>query len=125
MSPAPPDLSSPISMASTTTHISNGEHEPPTKPPAFTSSAFFRARKKTNSSAGISRAASDVDDIVTLMHGSDPVRVELNRLENDLRDKDRELGDAVAEIKSLRNSERLKEKAVEEVLYLFCAPTYQ
>lgn len=31
-------------------------------------------------------------------------------------DKDRELGDALAEIKSLRNSERLKEKAVEEVL---------
>ncbi|KAM0981405.1 hypothetical protein ACFX13_014795 [Malus domestica] len=115
MSRAPPDLSSPISMASTTTHISNGEHEPPTKPPAFTSTASFRARKKTNASAGISRAASDVDDIVTLMHGSDPVRVELNRLENDLRDKDRELGDAVAEIKSLRNSERLKEKAVEEL----------
>ncbi|KAK4581027.1 hypothetical protein RGQ29_024624 [Quercus rubra] len=46
--------------------------------------------------------------------GSDPVRVELNRLENDLRDKDRELGDALAEIKSLKNSERLKEKAVEE-----------
>ncbi|KAM1396817.1 hypothetical protein ACFX2I_014465 [Malus domestica] len=115
MSRAPPDLSSPISMASTTTHISNGEHEPPTKPPAFISTASFRARKKTNSSAGISRAASDVDDIVTLMHGSDPVRVELNRLENDLRDKDRELGDAVAEIKSLRNSERLKEKAVEEL----------
>ena len=31
-------------------------------------------------------------------------------------DKDRELGHALAEIKSLRNSERLKEKAVEEVL---------
>lgn len=30
-------------------------------------------------------------------------------------DKDRELADANAEIKSLRNSERLKEKAVEEV----------
>ncbi|XP_068341017.1 microtubule-associated protein 70-2-like [Pyrus communis] len=102
-------------MASTATHISNGEHHPPTKPPVLTSSASFRARKKTNSSAGISRSGSDVDDIITLMHGSDPVRVELNRLENDLRDKERELGDAVAEIKSLRNSERLKEKAVEEL----------
>ncbi|KAL2320659.1 hypothetical protein Fmac_029628 [Flemingia macrophylla] len=30
-------------------------------------------------------------------------------------EKDRELGDALAEIKSLRNSERLKEKAVEEL----------
>ncbi|KAM1441390.1 hypothetical protein ACFXTO_009512 [Malus domestica] len=102
-------------MASTATHIGNGEHHRPTKPPVLTSSASFRARKKTNSSAGISRSGSDVDDIITLMHGSDPVRVELNRLENDLRDKERELGDAVAEIKSLRNSERLKEKAVEEL----------
>ncbi|KAK3218111.1 hypothetical protein Dsin_012081 [Dipteronia sinensis] len=50
---------------------------------------------------------------MTLLHGSDPVRVELNRLENEVRDKDRELGEALAEIKSIRNSERLKEKAVE------------
>ncbi|CAL9025101.1 unnamed protein product [Prunus brigantina] len=103
-------------MASATAHISNGDHEqPPTKPAGLTASASFRARRKTISSAGISRAGSEVDDIITLMHGSDPVRVELNRLENDLRDKDRELGDAVGEIKSLRNSERLKEKAVEEL----------
>ncbi|KAM1086323.1 hypothetical protein ACFX2B_011848 [Malus domestica] len=66
------------------------------------------------SSVRISCAASNGDDIVTLMHGSNPVRVELNRLENDIRDKDRELGDAVAEIKSLRNSEHLKERAVKE-----------
>ena len=32
-------------------------------------------------------------------------------------DKDRELGEALAEIKSLKNSERSKEKAVEEVIY--------
>ncbi|ONH94818.1 hypothetical protein PRUPE_7G032400 [Prunus persica] len=103
-------------MASATAHISNGDHEqPPTKPAGLTASSSFRARRKTSTSAGISRAGSEVDDIITLMHGSDPVRVELNRLENDLRDKDRELGDAVGEIKSLRNSERLKEKAVEEL----------
>jgi len=39
-------------------------------------------------------------------------------------DKDRELGDAQAEIKALRLSERLREKAVEEVIYhslfVFC-----
>ena len=33
-------------------------------------------------------------------------------------DKDRELGEALAEVKSLKTSERLKEKAVEEVLFL-------
>jgi hypothetical protein len=106
----------------------------------------------------------DADDLLTLMHGSDPVKVELNRLENEARgepirdscyvdssfgffsmaflgsycvmfrvifeglivqclvflpyevlDKDRELGEAHAEIKALRLSERAREKAVEEV----------
>ncbi|RDX67170.1 Microtubule-associated protein 70-1, partial [Mucuna pruriens] len=58
------------------------------------------------------------DDFISLFHGSDPVRVELTRLHNELRgmhQKDRELGDALAEIKSLRNSERLKERGVEEL----------
>ncbi|VAI60592.1 unnamed protein product [Triticum turgidum subsp. durum] len=53
------------------------------------------------------------------MHGSDPVKVELNRLENEVRDKDRELGEAQAEIKALRLSERAREKAVEEALDSF------
>ncbi|TXG70175.1 hypothetical protein EZV62_005110 [Acer yangbiense] len=90
--------------------------KPPPPPPTtttLTSSASFKSRKPKPNSPAISRAASDVDDIMTLLHGSDPVRVELNRLENEVRDKDRELGEALAEIKSLRNSERLKEKAVE------------
>ncbi|XP_050245303.1 microtubule-associated protein 70-2-like [Quercus robur] len=106
-------------------HVSsNGEPEPA---PRLTSSASLKARTRKPSNAAaasggggggggvITRAGSDVDEIITLLHGSDPVRVELNRLENDLRDKDRELGDALAEIKSLKNSERLKEKAVEEL----------
>ncbi|GLT28032.1 hypothetical protein SLA2020_029900 [Shorea laevis] len=93
--------------------MSNGDAGmEPQKPPVLSSSASFKARKpKTN--AAVPRP--EVDDIVTLLHGSDPVRVELNRLENEVRDKDRELGEALAEIKSLRNSERLKEKAVEEL----------
>ncbi|VVA94452.1 unnamed protein product [Arabis nemorensis] len=59
-------------------------------------------------------AAAD-NEFITLLHGSDPVKVELNRLENDVRDKDRELGEAQAEIKALRLSERQREKAVEEL----------
>ncbi|XP_010499143.1 PREDICTED: microtubule-associated protein 70-2 isoform X2 [Camelina sativa] len=59
-------------------------------------------------------AAAD-NEFITLLHGSDPVKVELNRLENDVRDKDRELGEAHAEIKALRLSERQREKAVEEL----------
>ncbi|CAL0322929.1 unnamed protein product [Lupinus luteus] len=85
------------------THISNN--------------AFKTRHKKTSStaSAAVLRPPPDVDDLLNLLHGSDPLRVELSRLENDLREKDRELGEALAEIKSLRNSERLKEKGVEEL----------
>ncbi|KAE9599762.1 putative microtubule-associated protein [Lupinus albus] len=79
--------------------------------------AFKTRHKKSSSSAAsaVLRPPPDVDDLTTLFHGSDPLRVELSRLENDLREKDRELGEALAEIKSLRNSERLKEKGVEEL----------
>nr|XP_043610422.1 microtubule-associated protein 70-1-like [Erigeron canadensis] len=63
----------------------------------------------------ISRTANEIDDIINHLHGSDPVRFELTRLENQLRDKDRELGDAYAEIKALKYHEHVKEKAVEEL----------
>ncbi|KAL0359622.1 UNVERIFIED_CONTAM: Microtubule-associated protein 70-2 [Sesamum angustifolium] len=89
----------------------NGEAEPQ----RLTSSASFKAKKKPTTPA-ISRAGSEVDDIITLLHGSDPVRVELTRLENEVREKDRELGEVHAEIKALKFSERLKQKAVEENL---------
>ncbi|KAF3485284.1 hypothetical protein F2Q69_00054186 [Brassica cretica] len=59
-------------------------------------------------------AAAD-NELITLLHGSDPVKVELNRLENEVRDKGRELGEAHAEIKALRLSQRQREKAVEEL----------
>ncbi|KAK1423195.1 hypothetical protein QVD17_18490 [Tagetes erecta] len=61
------------------------------------------------------RPSLDTDDFINLLHGSDPVKVELNRLENEVRDKDRELNEAQAEIKALKLSERLREKAVEEL----------
>lgn len=103
--------------------IANGDAEHLRPPPAASlgsSASFKSARRKPNgaaaaSGAALSRVGSDVDDLFTLLHGSDPVRVELSRLENGVRDKDRELGDALAEIKALKYSERLKEKAVEEL----------
>ncbi|KAK9064666.1 hypothetical protein SSX86_016048 [Deinandra increscens subsp. villosa] len=61
------------------------------------------------------RPSLDTDEFMNLLHGSDPVKLELNRLENEVRDKDRELSEAQAEIKALRLSERLREKAVEEL----------
>jgi len=63
----------------------------------------------------IGRACPESDEIMNLLHGSDPVKVELNRLENEVRDKDRELAEAYTEIKALKSTERSKEKAFEEV----------
>ncbi|CAA0814718.1 Microtubule-associated protein 70-1 [Striga hermonthica] len=83
----------------------------------LTVSASFREGGKGSSSrrrASI-RPSLDADDLINLLHGSDPVKLELNRLENEVRDKDRELGEAQSQIKALKLSERLREKAVEEL----------
>ncbi|GAB2221657.1 hypothetical protein Drorol1_Dr00012842 [Drosera rotundifolia] len=83
---------------------------------ALTSTKSFRSACRRRSSGVFhSRGGSDVKEVTNSLHGSDPLRVELTRLENEVRDKDRELGDAHAEIKALKYSERLKEKAVEEL----------
>ncbi|KAJ8449778.1 hypothetical protein Cgig2_001434 [Carnegiea gigantea] len=89
-------------------HVGNGD----VAPARLTSSASFKYRKKNG---GHSRVGSEVEDFIQVLHGSDPVRVELARLENEIREKDRELGEAHAEIRALKHSERLKEKAVEEL----------
>ncbi|GFP80806.1 microtubule-associated protein 70-2 [Phtheirospermum japonicum] len=92
------------------TNYSNGDAEPQ----RLTSPGSVKMRRKPAASP-ISRNGSEMDDIITLMHGSDPVRVELTRLENEVREKDRELGEAHAKIKALKLSERNKERAVEEL----------
>uniref|UniRef100_A0A453ILS9 Uncharacterized protein n=2 Tax=Aegilops tauschii subsp. strangulata TaxID=200361 RepID=A0A453ILS9_AEGTS len=51
-----------------------------------------------------------------MFHGhADPVVHELNRLENLLREKERELGHAYSEIKGLKVTEALKDKAIAEL----------
>ncbi|XP_077241130.1 microtubule-associated protein 70-2-like [Tasmannia lanceolata] len=82
--------------------------------PPLTVSGSFKEGKVLRRRTSI-RPSLEADEFINLLHGSDPVKVELNRLENEVRDKDRELGDAQAEIKALRLSERLREKAVEEL----------
>ncbi|XVE74633.1 hypothetical protein DITRI_Ditri12bG0032900 [Diplodiscus trichospermus] len=85
-------------------------------PPLTVSASFKESGGKGSSRRRAVRPSFDADnEFITLLHGSDPVKVELNRLENEVRDKDRELGEAQAEIKALRMSERLREKAVEEL----------
>ncbi|XWS63979.1 hypothetical protein CRYUN_Cryun06bG0147800 [Craigia yunnanensis] len=98
---------SPVRMTPTTA----GVH-----PPLTLSASFKESGGKGSSRRRVVRPSFDADnEFITLLHGSDPVKVELNRLENEVRDKDRELGEAQAEIKALRMSERLREKAVEEL----------
>ncbi|KAL9260280.1 Microtubule-associated protein 70-2-like protein [Drosera capensis] len=77
--------------------------------------SFGSACRRRSSGVFHSRVGSDVEEVMNSLHGSDPLSVELTRLENEVRDKDRELGDAHAEIKALKYSERLKNKAVEEL----------
>ncbi|CAM6124476.1 unnamed protein product [Calypogeia fissa] len=74
-----------------------------------------RSDSKSMRRKSLIRPSLETEDLLNLLHGSDPVKVELNRLENELRDKDRELTEAQAEIKALKLTERLKEKALEEL----------
>ncbi|KAK8299636.1 hypothetical protein V6Z12_D05G335400 [Gossypium hirsutum] len=98
---------SPVRLTSTTSGA---------PPPLAVSASFKESGGKGSSRRRTVRPSFDADnDFITLLHGSDPVKVELNRLENEVRDKDGELGEAQAEIKALRMSERLREKAVEEL----------
>ncbi|KAG6486681.1 hypothetical protein ZIOFF_055260 [Zingiber officinale] len=61
------------------------------------------------------RTSFDDEDFLNLLHGSDPFKIELNRLQNLVKDKDRELSEAYSEIKGLRLVERAKDKALAEV----------
>ncbi|KAF5204178.1 Microtubule-associated protein [Thalictrum thalictroides] len=85
----------------------------PTAP--LTISGSFREGRPSRRRNTAVRPSLDADEFMNLLHGSDPVKIELNRLENEVKDKDRELSEAQAEIKALRLSERLREKAVEEL----------
>ncbi|KAK4763135.1 hypothetical protein SAY87_012867 [Trapa incisa] len=88
----------------------------PEPTPPLSVSAFFKEGRSSFRRRASMKPSFDADnDFITMLHGSDPVKVELNRLENEVRDKDRELAEAQAEIKALRLSERLREKAVEEL----------
>ncbi|GAU20385.1 hypothetical protein TSUD_12030 [Trifolium subterraneum] len=83
--------------------------------PLSVSGSFREGRGSSRRRGSARQPSMDADEFMNLLHGSDPVKVELNRLENEVRDKDRELSEAQAEIKALRHSERLREKAVEEL----------
>ncbi|XP_018477061.2 microtubule-associated protein 70-3 isoform X2 [Raphanus sativus] len=83
--------------------------------PSLTKSSSVREGGGSKGRRSMKPSATADDEFITLLHGSDPVRIELSRLENEVRDKDRELSESQAEIKALRLSERQREKAVEEL----------
>ncbi|XP_042486072.1 microtubule-associated protein 70-2-like [Macadamia integrifolia] len=113
-SPATPELSCSGGFGNGRSSANDGA-VPVSMPMApLTISGSFKEGKMSRRRTPV-RPSLDADDFINLLHGSDPVKVELNRLENEARDKDRELGEAQAEIKALKLSERLREKAVEDL----------
>lgn len=56
-----------------------------------------------------------VDDLIDLHASAAPVQLQLDRLHNESRDKDRDLAEAHAEIKALKLTERSREKALQEL----------
>ncbi|CAA7388222.1 unnamed protein product [Spirodela intermedia] len=61
------------------------------------------------------KTSLEEEGFLVLLHGSDPVKIEINRLENEVKEKDRELTEAHSEIRALKLTERAKEKALAEV----------
>ena len=68
---------SPVRVTSTTSGV---------YPPLMVSASFKESGGKSSSRRRAVRPSFDADnEFITLLHGSDPVKVELNRLENDVR----------------------------------------
>lgn len=55
------------------------------KPPTISCSSAATHKYGKKRQSIVNRPGSEVDDIVTLLHGSDPLRLELTRLENQVR----------------------------------------
>ena len=57
----------------------------PTPPAPLAVSGSFKEGKSSSRRRGSVRPSLDADEFLNLLHGSDPVKVELNRLENEVR----------------------------------------
>jgi len=57
----------------------------PSQPLAVTVSGSFKEGKSSSRRRASVRPSLDADEFLNLLHGSDPVKVELNRLENEVR----------------------------------------
>lgn len=115
MADAPGDGDAAVAPATETDAPSHNAVTATVTPTPVAVSGSFKEGKSSSRRRPSRRPSFDGDDFLNLLHGSDPVKVELNRLENEVRDKERELAEAQAEIRALKLSERLREKAVEEL----------
>ncbi|KAI5075458.1 hypothetical protein GOP47_0009534 [Adiantum capillus-veneris] len=92
----------------------NGKPQHEFGPVPYVNATLPKSDSKLRRKSSIKQSV-EADDMFNLLSGSDPLRVELTRLENEVRDKERELADAQAEIRALRLTERAREKAYEEL----------
>lgn len=53
--------------------------------PLMVSASFKEGKGSTSRRRASVRPSLDADEFINLLHGSDPVKLELNRLENDVR----------------------------------------
>lgn len=65
--------------------LRNGRMEMMPTPQPLTVSGLFKEGKSSSRRRTSVRPSLDADEFMNLLHGSDPVKVELNRLENEVR----------------------------------------
>lgn len=79
-----------VAPATATPETSNGRSASESTPtamqptPLMVSGSFKEGKSSSRRRASV-RPSLDADEFINLLHGSDPVKVELNRLENDVR----------------------------------------
>uniref|UniRef100_A0A803N0K7 Uncharacterized protein n=1 Tax=Chenopodium quinoa TaxID=63459 RepID=A0A803N0K7_CHEQI len=114
ISMASSENSTEILPTTTTSTIHTLSPTNPTPPPPLAVSGSFKEGKSSSRRRPSRRPSLDADEFLNLLHGSDPVKVELNRLENEVRDKERELAEAQAEIRALSCFQNLEIKKINE-----------
>ncbi|XP_078160859.1 microtubule-associated protein 70-1-like [Carex rostrata] len=93
-----------------------GENGEKNQDQGFLVDSEIEASKRKNQQGKRSNFVEDEESMVlSNSFAMDPIKIELNRLTNQIKEKDRELEEALNEIKSLRLTDRAKDKALLEV----------
>ncbi|KAK7848292.1 microtubule-associated protein 70-1 [Quercus suber] len=84
------------------------------QPAPLTVSGSFKEGKSSSRRRTSVRPSMDADEFINLLHGSDPVKVELNRLENELTDELSKVEDKLKLTESLLESKNLEIKKIND-----------